>query len=112
MIHTARYLAPGEKVGSGTRVELEALLDMAQPGWRAAASRRVPLAPRRATVMHALPRGVGGRAEGSPPDGRGGPSPTCGSAATGSATRGCSSTRASSPRNARPSRLASPAVAA
>ena len=34
LIHAARYLEPAERVDSKTESELEALLDLMQPGWR------------------------------------------------------------------------------
>jgi phytoene dehydrogenase-like protein len=34
LIHVARYLAPGETCSTAVRAELEALLDLLQPGWR------------------------------------------------------------------------------
>ena len=34
MIHVSKYLRPGETVGRNVEIELEALMDTMQPGWR------------------------------------------------------------------------------
>jgi phytoene dehydrogenase-like protein len=63
LIHVAKYLAPDDAAESGVRGELEALVDLLQPGWRDAvvSARFLP----KMTVVEAAPLarfgGLGGR---------------------------------------------------
>lgn len=65
LIHLAKYLAPGEASGAAVREELESLLDLVQPGWRAevVTQRYLP----QMTVVSALATAVGDGQAGRPP---------------------------------------------
>lgn len=64
LVHAAKYLAPGERVTPHVRAELEAYLDMSQPGWRdtLVEARWAPAA----TVTWALPDAATGGLAGRP----------------------------------------------
>ncbi len=54
VVHVAKYLPPGEIPGRDAMSELEALADLAMPGWRAVEVKRQEL--RGMVVVHAMPR--------------------------------------------------------
>ncbi len=64
LVHLMRYLAPDERVSPDTRAELEAFLELGQPGWRdeVVEARWSPAM----TVMHALPEARTGGLAGRP----------------------------------------------
>ncbi len=64
VVHVARYLAPGEQPDASHRGQCEALLDRAQPGWRARVveARYSPAF----TVTHAAPLAADGGLAGRP----------------------------------------------
>ncbi|MCA9607708.1 MAG: NAD(P)/FAD-dependent oxidoreductase [Myxococcales bacterium] len=64
LIHVARYLAPDERVTAETRAELEALLDLGQPGWREQIVRAHWAGAM--TVMQAIPEAKTGGLAGRP----------------------------------------------
>ena len=65
LIHASKYLAPDEETGSAVRQELESLMEMMQPGWRAyvAHEQFVPSL----TVTHAQLSAAVGGTRGRPP---------------------------------------------
>jgi len=64
LIHAAKYLAPGDTAENGVRAELEALVDLLQPGWRdaVASARFLP----KMTVVEAAPTAALGGLAGRP----------------------------------------------
>jgi phytoene dehydrogenase-like protein len=65
LIHAAKYLAPDDTAESSARAELEALVDLMQPGWRDAvvSARFLP----KMTVVEAAPLAARGGLGGRPP---------------------------------------------
>ncbi len=64
LIHVSKYLRPGERVGAETERELETLMDMMQPGWRAVVESKQFLPA--LTVTHAELTAAQGGAAGRP----------------------------------------------